>query len=50
MTRLLFDTTFLIAAERTGDYLDDVIADGDDVAIASLTITELPVGPLTQTS
>lgn len=46
MTRLLFDTTFLIDAERTGDDLDDVIDDGDDVAIAAVTIAELRVGAL----
>ena len=46
MTRLLFDTTFLIDAERTGDGLDDVIDDNDDVAIATVTIAELRVGAL----
>ena len=46
MTRLLFDTTFLIDAERTGDALDDVIDDGDDVAISAVTIAELRVGAL----
>lgn len=46
MNRLLFDTTFLIDAERTGDDLDDVIDDGDDVAIAAVTIAELRVGAL----
>jgi tRNA(fMet)-specific endonuclease VapC len=46
MTRLLFDTTFLIDAERTGDDLDDVIDDDDDVAIAAVTIAELRVGAL----
>ncbi len=49
MTRLLFDTTFLIDAERTGDDLDDVIDDGDDVAISAVTIAELRVGALLAT-
>jgi len=46
VTRLLFDTTFLIDAERTGDDLDDVIDDDDDVAISAVTIAELRVGAL----
>ena len=46
MTRLLVDTTFLIDAERTGDELDDVIDNDDDVAIAAVTIAELRVGAL----
>jgi tRNA(fMet)-specific endonuclease VapC len=46
MTRLLFATTFLVDAERTGDDLDDVIDDEDDVAIAAVTIAELRVGAL----
>lgn len=46
MTRLLFDTTFLVDAERTGGDLDDVIDDDDDVAIAAVTIAELRVGAL----
>lgn len=46
MTRLLFDTTFLIDAERSGDELDDLIEDGDDVAVAAVTIAELRVGAL----
>ncbi len=49
MTRLLFDTTFLIDAETTGDALDDVIDDGDDVAISAVTIAELRVGALLAT-
>ena len=49
MTRLLFDTGFLVDAERTGDDLDDVIDDGDDVAIAAVTISELRVGALLAT-
>ena len=46
MTRVLFDTTFLVDAERTRDALDDVIDDDDDVAIAAVTIAELRVGAL----
>jgi tRNA(fMet)-specific endonuclease VapC len=46
MTRLLLDTTFLIDAERTGDELDRVIDDDDDVAIAAVTIAELRLGAL----
>ena len=49
MTRLLFDTTFLIDAERTGDDLEDAIDDSDDVAIAAVTIAELRVGALLAT-
>lgn len=46
MTRLLFDTTFLIDAERTGDDFDEVIDDDDDIAIAAVTIAELRAGAL----
>lgn len=46
MTRLLFDTTFLIDAERTGGELEHVVDDDDDVAIAAITIAELRVGAL----
>ena len=46
MTRLLFDTTFLVDAERTGDDLDALIDDSDDVAIAAVTVAELRVGAL----
>ena len=49
MTRVLFDTTFLVDAERGGDALDDVIDDTDDVAIAAVTIAELRVGALLAT-
>ncbi|MGH9193849.1 MAG: PIN domain-containing protein [Acidimicrobiales bacterium] len=44
MSRLLFDTTFLVDTERTGDGLDEVIEDDDDVAVAAVTIAELLVG------
>ena len=40
----MLDTTFLIDSERTGDGLDGVIEDDDDVAIAAITIAELRVG------
>ncbi len=46
MTRLLFDSTFLIDTERTGDGFDDAIGDDDDVAVAAVTIAELRVGAL----
>jgi tRNA(fMet)-specific endonuclease VapC len=46
LTRLLLDTTFLIDADRSGDALDHVIADEDDVAIAAVTIAEMRVGAL----
>ncbi len=46
MTRLLFDTTFLVDSERARGDLDDLIDDGDDVAIAAVTIAELRVGAL----
>lgn len=46
MTRLLFDTTFLIDAERAGAALDELIEDDDDVAVAAVTIAELRVGAL----
>jgi len=49
VTRLLFDTTFLIDAERSGDTLDEVIDDDDDVATAAVTIAELRVGALLAT-
>lgn len=46
MTRLLLDTTFLIDAERSRDFLDEFIEDDDDVAVAAVTIAELRVGAL----
>ncbi len=46
MTRLLFDTTFLIDAERSADELHELIEDDDDVAVAAVTIAELRVGAL----
>jgi tRNA(fMet)-specific endonuclease VapC len=49
VTRVLFDTTFLVDAERAGDALDDAVDDNDDVAIAAVTIAELRVGALLAT-
>ncbi len=46
MTRLLFDTTFLIDSERAGTELDQLINDDDEVAVAAITIAELRVGAL----
>lgn len=46
MSRLLFDTTFLIDAERSDEDLDDAIDDNDDVAIAAVTVAELRMGAL----
>jgi tRNA(fMet)-specific endonuclease VapC len=46
LTRLLFDTTFLIDAERAVADLDDAIGDDDEVAIAAVTAAELRVGVL----
>lgn len=34
----------MVDAERGGDSLEDVIDDGDDVAIAAITVAELGVG------
>lgn len=44
MARLILDTTVLVDAERSGDALENVIDDGDDVAIAAITVAELRVG------
>ena len=38
------DTTFLVATDRSGGALDEVIEDNDDVAIAAVTLAELLVG------
>jgi len=46
VTRLLFDTTFLIDSERAGAELDQLIDDDDQVAVAAVTIAELRVGAL----
>jgi tRNA(fMet)-specific endonuclease VapC len=44
LARLILDTTVLIDAERDGDALSELIDDGDDVAIAAITVAELKVG------
>ncbi len=44
MARLILDTTVLIAVERSRKALDGVVADDDDVVIASITAAELLVG------
>lgn len=44
MSRLLFDTTFLVDAERGEVALDDVVGDDDDVALAAITVAELSAG------
>jgi tRNA(fMet)-specific endonuclease VapC len=41
---LILDTTVLVDAERGGGSLERVVADGDDVAIAAITVAELRVG------
>jgi tRNA(fMet)-specific endonuclease VapC len=41
---LILDTTVLVDAERGGDSLDEAIQDGDDVAVAAITVAELKVG------
>ena len=46
---MLFDTTFLVDADRAGDSLDEVVSDDDDVAIAAITVAELRVGVLLST-
>lgn len=50
MSRLLFDTTYLIDAERSGEAVEVLIDDEDDVAIAAVTLAELRVGALLATS
>ena len=44
MARLILDTAVLIDAERTGESLNRLIADQDDVAIAAVTAAELLAG------
>ncbi|MGN6588090.1 MAG: PIN domain-containing protein [Solirubrobacterales bacterium] len=44
MARLILDTTVLVDAERGGDALAKAIDDGDDVAVAAITVAELKVG------
>jgi tRNA(fMet)-specific endonuclease VapC len=44
VARLILDTTVLVTAERSARRINRVIADGDDVAIAAVTVAELLVG------
>ena len=44
MRRLLLDTSFLVAGERSRGSVAEVLADDDDVAIAAVTVAELLVG------
>ncbi|HEX6780643.1 MAG TPA: PIN domain-containing protein [Solirubrobacterales bacterium] len=44
LARLILDTTVLVDAERNGAALAESIDDGDDVAIAAITVAELKVG------
>ncbi|MDQ2630977.1 MAG: PIN domain-containing protein [Actinomycetota bacterium] len=44
MARLILDTTVLVAAERGANALAEAINDGDDVAVAAITVAELRVG------
>ena len=44
LDRLILDTTILVAAERTRSDLDRIVADEDDVVIATVTAAELLVG------
>lgn len=50
MTQLLFDTTFLIDAERSKFDFGELIDDADDIAIAAVTVTELRAGALLASS
>lgn len=43
LTRLLLDTSVLVDAERSGE-LEHLLAEGDDVAMAAITLAELRVG------
>lgn len=44
MARVILDTTVLIGSERSGAAIGELIADDDDVAIATITAAELLVG------
>ncbi|MFZ9630300.1 MAG: PIN domain-containing protein [Ilumatobacteraceae bacterium] len=44
LTATLLDTTVLVAAERAGVDLDELILDDDEPAIAAITVAELGVG------
>lgn len=41
---MILDTTVLVDAERGDDSLSQMIDDGDDVAVAAITVAELKVG------
>lgn len=49
LSKLLFDTTFLVDAERSGEVLNDAVSDDDEVAIAAITVAELRVGVMLAT-
>ena len=44
LERLILDTTILIADERSGGAIEQVVGDEDDVVIAAITAAELLVG------
>jgi tRNA(fMet)-specific endonuclease VapC len=44
LARLILDTSMLVDAERGGGGLAAAVADGDDVAVAAITVAELRVG------
>jgi tRNA(fMet)-specific endonuclease VapC len=44
LARLILDTTVLVDAEHGDSSLDDAIDNGDDVAVAAITVAELKVG------
>jgi tRNA(fMet)-specific endonuclease VapC len=44
LSLLLFDTTFLVDAERASVDLDEIVDDEDDIAVAAITVAELKVG------
>jgi tRNA(fMet)-specific endonuclease VapC len=44
LARLILDTTVLVDAERGGDALGEAVDDGDDLAVAAVTVAELKVG------
>src|ERR1044072_766790 len=44
LARLILDTTVLVDTERGGNSLGGAIDDGDNVAVAAITVAELRVG------
>lgn len=44
MARLILDTTVIVAAERSGRVLNQLISDADDVALAAISVAELLAG------